>query len=597
MASLIQALLLIATVWTARWLWGVLSSRRILNNIPGPRSPSLLTGHLKEIFSFDGWDFHHELGEKYGGVVRIDGMLGVRYSVQEKQLYVFDPKSLHQILVKVPETWAEFVLSLPIQDHNIFEEPHFVIRGTRVFFGEGILSTLGAAINFRYIFSGVYLNAGEQHKKQRKMLNPVFSAAHLRQMVPIFFGVGKRLRGALESRVQNGPKEVSRPFNHPQLWMTRTALELVGQAGLGYSFDPLDTDEIPPYIQSVKQMQVTSHKMALAARYILPWAVTIGSPKFRRFIVGIVPWKNLHDVRDILDTLYSTAVHIYNSKKAALEAGDEAVSSQIANGKDIHQHFNNASLSERLSEDEIIGQLKCVCISPTTDSGVTSAMHPTVAYHDLPATSSALSRTLHLLAQYPDVQEKLRQEIRSAQQEGADISYDQLNSMVYLDAICRETLRLYPPLSFIPRTTRKDVALTTSTPVTTVDGSTVTEVPVPAGTEIFVSILASNRNPAIWGPDSFEWKPERWLSSLSQSVADAHVPGIYSNLMTFNGGGRACIGFKFSQLEMKVVLCLLVERFKFSLSDKDISWQMSSIAVPSVDGTKLQLPLKVELAA
>jgi cytochrome P450 len=69
-------------------------------------------------------------------------------------------------------------------------------------------------------------------------------------------------------------------------------------------------------------------------------------------------------------------------------------------------------------------------------------MHPTVAYYHLLATSSALSRTLHTLAQYPDVQEKLRQEIKSAQQEGADLSYDQLNSMVYLDAICRETLRL-----------------------------------------------------------------------------------------------------------------------------------------------------------
>ncbi|KAJ6577197.1 hypothetical protein B0H19DRAFT_1118594 [Mycena capillaripes] len=66
--------------------------------------------------------------------------------------------------------------------------------------------------------------------------------------------------------------------------------------------------------------------------------------------------------------------------------------------------------------------------------------------------------------------------------------------------------------------------------------------------------------------------------------------------MTFNAGGRACIGFKFSQLEMKVVLCLLVERFRFSLSGMDISWQMSSIAVPSVDGVKPQLPLKVELA-
>lgn len=77
------------------------------------------------------------------------------------------------------------------------------------------------------------------------------------------------------------------------------------------------------------------HKMALAAKYILPWAVNIGSPKFRRFVVNTIPWKNLHDGRDILDTLYATAVQIYNLKKAALEAGDEAVSTQVAQGKDI----------------------------------------------------------------------------------------------------------------------------------------------------------------------------------------------------------------------------------------------------------------------
>ncbi len=77
------------------------------------------------------------------------------------------------------------------------------------------------------------------------------------------------------------------------------------------------------------------HRMALAANYILPWASQIGSPKFRRFIVDIVPWKDLHTGRDVLDTMYSTAVDIYNIKKAALEAGDAAVSQQISQGKDI----------------------------------------------------------------------------------------------------------------------------------------------------------------------------------------------------------------------------------------------------------------------
>ena len=64
-------------------------------------------------------------------------------------------------------------------------------------------------------------------------------------------------------------------------------------------------------------------------------------------------------------------------------------------------------------------------------------------------TSSALARALHLLAAHPDVQEKLRREIVNAR-DGQDIPYDQLVKLPYLDAVCRETLRLYPtvPVSY-----------------------------------------------------------------------------------------------------------------------------------------------------
>ena len=59
-------------------------------------------------------------------------------------------------------------------------------------------------------------------------------------------------------------------------------------------------------------------------------------------------------------------------------------------------------------------------------------------------TSGALSRIIHLLALHKDVQAKLRQEILEAKQEsrGEDLSYDTLVSLPYLDAVCRETLRL-----------------------------------------------------------------------------------------------------------------------------------------------------------
>ena len=63
-----------------------------------------------------------------------------------------------------------------------------------------------------------------------------------------------------------------------------------------------------------------------------------------------------------------------------------------------------------------------------------------------------------------------------------------------------------------------------------VDGKLMNEIFVPKDTSVAVGLLASNRNKAIWGEDAEEWKPERWLSPLPESVGEAHVPGIYSNL-------------------------------------------------------------------
>lgn len=59
-------------------------------------------------------------------------------------------------------------------------------------------------------------------------------------------------------------------------------------------------------------------------------------------------------------------------------------------------------------------------------------------------TTTALAQTLHLLAERPDVQEELRAEIKDAKSKsgGGDVPHDELMALPYLDAICRETLRL-----------------------------------------------------------------------------------------------------------------------------------------------------------
>ncbi|TEB29745.1 cytochrome P450 [Coprinellus micaceus] len=542
---LFQVALITASSWVfwrglRRWL-----TKNPLDNIPGPPKASWLAGHFEQLWDVnDGWAFHKGIANRYGGVIRLGGPLGKR------TLYVSDPKALHHMLVK---------------DLYTFEEsPGFTI-GAEVSLGKGILAT-----------------SGEMHRRQRKMLNPVFSIAHMREMVPIFYDVAEKLRDTFSKKTETGPQEID--LTH---WMARMALELIGQSGMGYSFDSLTEDaEEHPYCKAVKMYIPITNEMMTSRFYLLPFIHSLNlPPRFLRWLVDVVPWNNLHAIRDIVDVMHNTSVEIVESKKRAIKEGEESILRQVGKGKDIMSILIKANMeaneADRLPDDEVIGQVNTLSFT-ATDS-----------------TSSAVSRILHVLCERPDIQEKLRLEIRAAHKEhGERLSYDVISQLPLLDAVCRETLRLYAPVSIVLRETIADAILPFSKPITGIDGSEMTEVLVPKGTIVFPGLMASNRNPDTWGPTADEWMPERWLEGLPESVTGAKVPGIYSHLMTFLGGGRACIGFKFSQLEMKVVLCVLLDKFKFQEpKDKTIYWQMSALVTPTVNGEREpKLPLIVSRA-
>ena len=104
-------------------------------------------------------------------------------------------------------------------------------------------------------------------------------------------------------------------------------------------------------------------------------------------------------------------------------------------------------------------------------------------------------------------------------------------ALPYLDAVCRETLRVFPPVPQLIRTCRKDTVLPLAWPITAVDGKTqITEIPIKKNTGLVLSIVGTNHSEKIWGPDAAEWKPERWLNPFPESVIKAKVPGVYSQL-------------------------------------------------------------------
>jgi hypothetical protein len=77
--------------------------------------------------------------------------------------------------------------------------------------------------------------------------------------------------------------------------------------------------------------------------------------------------------------------------------------------------------------------------------------------------------------------------------------------------------------------TRSDVVLPLSTPIHGADGRSIQEIFIPDNTNVYLHIYNLNRDPSIWGDDATEWKPERWLAPLPQSVGEANIQGVYAN--------------------------------------------------------------------
>ena len=102
-----------------------------------------------------------------------------------------------------------------------------------------------------------------------------------------------------------------------------------------------------------------------------------------------------------------------------------------------------AADNEKMTDEEIFAQTSCVNSTFLMTTRIDDPWTRTFILAGMDTTSNALSPILHLLALRPDVQQKLRAEIVEAQGgDNSDIPYDDLVKLPFLDAVCRETLRL-----------------------------------------------------------------------------------------------------------------------------------------------------------
>ena len=72
----------------------------------------------------------------------------------------------------------------------------------------------------------------------------------------------------------------------------------------------------------------------------------------------------------------------------------------------------------------------------------------------------------------------------------------------------------------------RDTVLPLSRPIHGRTGSLITELPVTAGTEVFIGIQGCNTSKEFWGEDALAWRPERWLEPLPETISEAGMPGV-----------------------------------------------------------------------
>jgi cytochrome P450 len=151
-------------------------------------------------------------------------------------------------------------------------------------------------------------------------------------------------------------------------------------------------------------------------------------------------------------------------------------------------------------------------------------------------TALAVSYALWMLAEHPEIQDRVHAELDAL--DGPPTMKD-LRSLPVLDAVLKETLRLYPPAWAIGREVIEPIELAGAV--------------VPIGAQIVASQWVVHRDPRFWtGPTRF--RPDRWLHGETAELPRlAYFP--------FGAGDRVCVGSHFATMEAMLVLAtLLVER-------------------------------------
>jgi cytochrome P450 len=364
----------------------------------------------------------------------------------------------------------------------------------------------------RLLGVGILLAEGDEHKRQRKLLMPAFAFRHVKDLYPIFWSKAQELAKQISTSIKSTPESSS--VIEIGEWASRATLDIIGLAGVGQDFDSLTNPE--------NELNQTYRSIFAGDRGAQIVLVILGM--LPSWLVHRLPLEQNDKIGRAVKIIKNTARKSIAEKRANMQAGK---SKEI----DI---LSVAMESGGFTDEDLVNQLMTFL----------AAGHET--------TASAMSWAVYLLCKHPEMQTRLREELRTQLDLDGQVSSTDIDRLPYLNAVLNEIMRVFPPVPLTLRETAHD---------TSIQGHF-----IPGGTTVVICPWAVNTSEQLWGPDAKEFNPDRWLG-----VGRANTGGAESNYATttFLHGPRSCIGKQFAMAEFACLVATLFGRFEIELEDKD----------------------------
>ncbi|GLH07853.1 Probable cytochrome P450 4d14 [Gryllus bimaculatus] len=369
-----------------------------------------------------------------------------------------------------------------------------------------------------WLGTGLLTSTGSKWKHRRRIITPTFHFKILEDFMDVFNSRSNILVQKLKKEADGREFDI---YNY----ITLCALDIIYETAMGVQMNVQDNSNCE-YISALQGLADIMVK-----RMFTPWL-------FSDFIFNMTKYGK--EQRKYLKVLHDTTDEVIaKRKKELLEKANGSTS--------INTEENDFGQKKRLAFLDLLLQYTRDGAN-LTDKEIREEVD-TFMFEGHDTTATAISFCLWSLATHPDCQEKVYQELYEIfGDSNRDTTVKDLQDMKYLDAVIKESQRIYPTVPFVFRELDEEV--------------NIDDLHLAKGTNVMISPFLMNYN-AEYFPEPEKFDPDRFSSENSQRRNPyAYVP--------FSAGPRNCIGQRFALMEMKSTISKIVRNYKITPGSKKI---------------------------